>query len=546
MYDASFLEEVLVFLLAAVVVAPLFQRFKSSPVLGFLVAGAVIGPYGLGLVAESETTLRLGELGVVFLLFTIGLELSINRLKVMRRQVFGLGTAQVVITALIFSAVAVAAGLDKGTAMVVGGGLALSSTAVALQLLSERGELASRFGRACVAILLLQDLAVVPMLTLVPALSGPDVSIGEAAGTALLKAAAVLGLILLIGWVVARPLFRVVAESRSPELFAAMTLLILLGCAWLTGQAGLSIGLGGFLAGVMLAETEYRHQVAADIHPFRGILLGLFFMTVGMTVNLSVIVDQIGLVVLLTVALLAAKTALTALMCRVSGLAAGPSLNAGLMLSQGGEFAFLLFALAMAVGVLDQGVGTVLFAVVAVTMALSPPLAAAGARISRHLAAHAAVEGQDIAASVGGLKDHVVVAGYGRVGQAVSRMLAEEGVPYVAFDLDPARVARARAEGLPVFYGDASRSSVLRGVGVGNARSAVLTMDNPVAAEHAVAALRQAFPDIQIFSRARDEAHRRQLELAGATGIVSETMGLNRELGSAVLEGLDEAENPKG
>ena len=417
---------------------------------------------------------------------------------------------------------------------------------MALQLLSERGELASRFGRACVAILLLQDLAVVPMLTLVPALSGPDVSIGEAAGTALLKAAAVLGLILLIGWVVARPLFRVVAESRSPELFAAMTLLILLGCAWLTGQAGLSIGLGGFLAGVMLAETEYRHQVAADIHPFRGILLGLFFMTVGMTVNLSVIVDQIGLVVLLTVALLAAKTALTALMCRVSGLAAGPSLNAGLMLSQGGEFAFLLFALAMAVGVLDQGVGTVLFAVVAVTMALSPPLAAAGARISRHLAAHAAVEGQDIAASVGGLKDHVVVAGYGRVGQAVSRMLAEEGVPYVAFDLDPARVARARAEGLPVFYGDASRSSVLRGVGVGNARSAVLTMDNPVAAEHAVAALRQAFPDIQIFSRARDEAHRRQLELAGATGIVSETMGLNRELGSAVLEGLDEAENPKG
>ncbi len=542
MYDASFLEEVLVFLLAAVVVAPLFQRFKSSPVLGFLVAGVVIGPHGLELVAESETTRRLAELGVVFLLFTIGLELSIDRLKVMRRQVFGLGTSQVVITALVFAAAALAAGLDPGAAMVVGGGLALSSTAVALQLLSERGELASRFGRASVAILLLQDLAVVPMLTLVPALSGPGVSIAEAAGTAALKAAAVLGLILLVGWVVVRPLFRVVAESRSPELFAALTLLILLGCAWLTGLAGLSIGLGGFLAGVMLAETEYRHQVAADIHPFRGILLGLFFMTVGMTVDLGVIVDQIGLVALLTVAMLAAKTALTALLCRVSGLASGPSLNTGLMLAQGGEFAFLLFALAMAVGVLDQGIGTVLFAVVAVTMALSPVLAAAGARISRYIAARAVAEGENTAG--GGLRDHVVVAGYGRVGRAVARMLAEQGVPYVAFDLNPARVARARAEGLPVFYGDASRTSVLRGAGVGRARSAVLTMDDPVAAEHAVGALRQAFPDIQIFSRARDEAHRRQLELAGATGIVSETLGLSQELGGAVLEGLVEAETP--
>lgn len=444
MYNASFLEEVLVFLLAAVVVAPLFQRFKSSPVLGFLVAGAVIGPHGLGLVAETETTRHLAELGVVFLLFTIGLELSIDRLKVMRRQVFGLGTAQVVLTSLVIAGTALAAGLDARAAMVVGGGLALSSTAVVLQLLSERGELASRFGRASVAVLLLQDLAVVPMLTLVPALSGPGMSVAEAAGNALFKAAAVLGLILLIGWVVVRPLFRIVAASSSPELFAALTLLVLLGCAWLTGLAGLSIGLGGFLAG----------------------------------------------------------------------------------------------------GVLDQDTGTMLFAVVAVTMALSPVLAAAGARLSRRLAARSAAEGQDIAGQVGGLRDHVVVAGYGRVGQAVARMLAEQGVPYVAFDLDPGRVGRARAEGLPVFYGDAARASVLRGAGVDYARAAVLTMDDPAASERAATALRNAFPDIRIFARARDEAHRRSLELAGATGIVSETFGLSQELGGAVLDGLDALEEP--
>lgn len=540
MDDASFLGEALIFLLAAVLVAPLFERFKSSPVLGFLVAGMLIGPHALGLVAESATTRRLGELGVVFLLFTIGLELTIERLKVMRRHVFGLGTAQVLLTGLVITLAATFAGLGTGAAIVVGGGLALSSTAVVLQLLSERGELATRFGRVCVAILLLQDLAVVPMLILVPAFGYEEVSILRAMGGAVLKAAAVLAVILVVGRLVLRPLFRLVAASRSPELFAAMTLLLLLGTSWLTGQAGLTIGLGGFLAGAMLAETEYRHQVAADIQPFRGILLGLFFMTVGMSVDLGLLFADIALIGLLVAALIVVKLAVVFALCRGFGLRGGPSLNAGLMLAQGGEFAFLLFALAMANGILDPATGAVLFALVAVSMGLTPVLAAIGARLAARLARHPAQQPQDWGSETAELRGHVVVAGFGRVGRAVCRMLAEGNVPYVALDLDPDRVARAYAQGLPVFFGDAARPEVLRGARVGHARAAVLTMDDPVAAERAAAGLRSSFPDIPIFARARDNPHRERLETAGATGIVHETAGLSLELGGAVLKAIAE------
>ena len=540
MDDASFLGEALIFLLAAVLVAPLFERFKSSPVLGFLVAGMLIGPHALGLVAESATTRRLGELGVVFLLFTIGLELSIERLKVMRRYVFGLGTAQVLLTGLVFTLAATFAGLGTGAAIVVGGGLALSSTAVVLQLLSERGELATRFGRVCVAILLLQDLAVVPMLTLVPALGNEEVSILRAIGGAVLKAAAVLAVVLVVGRLVLRPLFRLVAASHSPELFAAMTLLLLLGTSWLTGQAGLTIGLGGFLAGAMLAETEYRHQVAADIQPFRGILLALFFMTVGMSVDLGILFAEIALIGLLVAALIVVKLAVVFALCRGFGLRGGPSLNAGLMLAQGGEFAFLMFALATANGILDAATGAVLFALVAVSMGLTPVLAAIGARIAARIARHPAQEAQDWGSETTELRDHVVVAGFGRVGRAVCRMLAEGDVPYVALDLDADRVARAHAQGLPVYYGDAARPEVLRGARVAHARAAVLTMDDPVAAERAAAGLRSSFPDIPIFARARDKAHRERLETAGATGIVHETLGLSLELGGAVLKAIAE------
>jgi CPA2 family monovalent cation:H+ antiporter-2 len=538
MHGAGFLSEALFFLLAAVIFAPLFQRLKASPILGYLIGGVVIGPHALGLVTESDTTRNLAELGVVFLLFAIGLELSWERLVVMRRALFGLGLAQVGLSALLIASVAYAAGLGAEAAIVAGGALALSSTAVVLQLLSERGELGTRFGRTCFAVLLFQDLTVVPMLTLVPTLAGEAGSIGGQVGTAALKAVAVFAVILIGGRLVLRPLYRIVAAGRSAEVFAAVTLLVLLGSSWLTHLAGLSLALGGFLAGLMLAETEYRHQIAADILPFRGILMGLFFMTVGMSIDLGLVAAQFWTVIGLTLALIFAKALLLAALCLLAKRTVGRALRVGLTLSQGGEFAFLVFILAVSSKVVSAETAGMLMVVVALTMASTPLLAVLGARVEQWLSGAEAARAQDMDVETGALDGHVIVAGFGRVGRAVCQMLADDGVPYVALDMEPERVAHARANGLPVFYGDAGRPDVLMGAGIARARAAVLTMDSPSASIRAAEGLRARFPGIPIFARVRDDEHREALAKMGVSALVHETLGLSQELGGSVLSVL--------
>ena len=538
MPEHSFLAHVLVFLVAAVVAAAVFRRLRFSLTLGFLAAGVVIGPYGLGVVVETGTTHDLAELGIVFLMFLIGLELSVERLIVMRRMVFGLGIAQVVVTGALIGFVARITGLNPGAAIVIGVGLAFSSTAVVLQVLSERGELATRWGRACVAVLLLQDLAVVPMLTLVPALAGETPSIATAIGLAAAKAAVAFGIIYVGGRLVLRPVMRIVAGTKTAELFSATTLLVLLGSAWITGQAGLSFALGGFLAGTLLAGTEYRHQVAADMAPFAGILLGLFFMVVGMAVDLHLVVARAGTIVLLVVGLLALKTVVLALLCRLFAIPLASSLRIGLVLAQGGEFAFLLFTLAAGQKIIPAETASLLVATISVTMAATPFLAAAGARVARRIEAAAMGEARATADGHDGPTDHVVIAGFGRVGQSVAKMLTAASVPYVALEFEPTRVAEARAKGLPVFYGDARRPDVLNALGADHAKAAVIIMDNAEAAERTVDYLRRRYPKLGIFARARDDRHRRRLEQVGASGIIHETFEMSLQLGGAVLRSL--------
>lgn len=537
MHDASFLSETLIFLIAAVVVAPVFQRLRSSLVLGYLVAGVIIGPGVLSLISGSKQVHNIAELGVVFLLFTIGLELSVDRLKVIRNQIFGVGTAQVVVTSIIIAAVAYSAGFSLQTSVIIGGGLALSSTAVVLQLLSERGELASRRGRLTFAILLLQDLAVVPLLALVPAFAGE----GDDTVTALLwtlgKALLLLAGVAIFGRFVVRPLFRAVAVGRSSELFAAVTLAVLLGMAWLTGTFGLSLAIGGFLAGLLLAETEYRHQVAADIQPFRGLLLGLFFMTVGISLDLNIIFENTLLVLGLLVGLIVLKTAITMVLCRISGVSAPISLNTALVLSQAGEFGFVLFALAGGFGLLEPREATILSAVIALSMALTPGLAWLGNRQHKRMEANLAEKQEDMRSESADMKDHVIIAGFGRVGQSVVKTLSAAGIPYVAVEFEPTRVAEARAQGLAVYYGDASRVEVLEALGADRARAAVIILDNATAAERVVNLLHRRFPKLNIFVRARDNAHKRRLAGAGASGIVHETYELSLQLGETVLRG---------
>ena len=537
MHDASFLTETLIFLIAAVVVAPVFQRLRSSLVLGYLVAGVIIGPGVLGLISGSKQVHNIAELGIVFLLFTIGLELSVDRLKLIRNQIFGVGTAQVAVTSVVIAAIAWTAGFSSQNAVIIGGGLALSSTAVVLQLLSERGELSSRRGRLAFAILLLQDLAVVPLLALVPAFAGD----GEDTVTSLLwtlgKAALLLVAVVVAGRLVVRPLFKAIAVGQNSELFAAVTLAVLLGMAWLTGSFGLSLAIGGFLAGLLLAETEYRHQVAADIQPFRGLLLGLFFMTVGIGLDLRIIVENTLLVLGLVVALIALKTTITAVLCRISGVSLANSVNTGLVLGQAGEFGFVLFALAGGFGLLEVREATILSAVIALTMAATPGLAFIGGRLHALLEARLAERQHDLREESSDLKEHVIVAGFGRVGQSVVKTLAAAGVPYVAVEYEPTRVAEARAQGLSVYFGDASRVEVLEALGAERARAAVIILDNASAAERVVDLLHRRFPRLRLYVRARDNAHKRRLNAAGASGIVHETFEMSLQLGEAVLRG---------
>jgi monovalent cation:H+ antiporter-2, CPA2 family len=520
-----------------VIVVPIFRRFRASAVLGYLVAGSAIGPHGLDLLRGPRAVTALADLGVIFLLFSIGLGLSVERLSSLRRYVFGLGTLQVVITTLAITLTLRLAGVSGDAALVLGAGLALSSSAIVLQGLVERREIATLQGRVAFAVLLLQDLAVVPLLTLVPLLAGSGQGLGMALGLAFLKAAATLVVIVAIGRLALRPVLRAVARGGTPELFTGIVLLLVLGIGWVTEQAGLSMALGAFLAGLLVAETEYRPQVESDVQPFRGLLLALFFMTVGMGIDAGLLWRHAPLLVGLLAALLIGKALILAGLCRVVGLSLGMGAGIGLMLAQSGEFAFVLFTLARGQGVLPAEAAQTAILLVGLSMAATPALLTAARVVFRrhHQAASAAAA---LGYETRELRDHVVIAGFGRVGQTLALLLESRLVPYLALDLDAERVAEARRRELPVYFGDASRAEVLRAAGVEQARMAAITLDQPDAAARSVQVLRAMSPDLPVLVRARDVAQAEQLAGAGATEVVPEIVEGSLQLGEMLLRRL--------
>jgi CPA2 family monovalent cation:H+ antiporter-2 len=535
MHEPAIFHQLLIFLLAPVVVVPIFRRLRYSQIVGYLAAGVLTGPHALGLIEDTELTQLLAELGIAFLFFAIGLELSLDRLRVMRRLVFGLGALQVAITAAAIGLIANALGAGPSAAFVIGGGLALSSTAFVLQLMVERGEQVTRFGRTAFAVLLFQDLAVVPLLAIVFVLGQSDPSPWFALAWAGVKAVVALVLIVTVGRLVLRPVFRIVAAARSPELFVSATLLVVLGTGWLTVQGGLSLPLGAFLAGLLLSETEYRHQVEADIRPFRGLLVGLFFLTVGLSIDLALVAGSWPLILGLLVALVAGKSAILLALCLLFRETLDVAVRVALVLAQGGEFAFILFGAAMDHALLDPRIGQILVSTVAMSMVATPLLATTGRWIADRLRERGQTDLGALQEETHAYADHVVIAGFGRVGQTVAKVLAAADVPYVALDLDHTRVARCRAQGLPVFYGDASQVDVLSAAGAGRARAAVLTMDRPAGIDRAVAALHQHFPELRIFVRGRDPHHGRRLAESGATAVVPEAVEASLQLGGIVL-----------
>jgi len=535
---SEYLLDVLIFLTAAVVVVPTFQRLRSSPILGYLAAGILIGPYGLALIGDTKAAQTLAELGVVFLLFMIGLELSVSRLRALGSKVFGLGSLQVLITGALIGTAAYLQGQTFEAATIIGGGLALSSTAFVLQLLVERGERATRFGLTTFSILLLQDIAVVPLLILVTLLGAEGASFVQAFGLAALKGGAALAVAIGFGRFLLRPLYRMIASMRSVELFVATTLLVVLGMGWVMTLAGLSMEMGALLAGLLLAETEYRHQIEADIRPFRGILLGLFFMTIGMSINIGFIVGNLGMILLVVVALMGTKILITTGLCRLTGMPLSTSTRTGFALSQGGEFGFVLFGSAVVLNLITADLAQILMAVITLSMVATPLMFYAGKHLGNRLRTDAHTPQDSIGTDLENVNDHVLIAGFGRVGQTVAKVLSDAGVPYVALDLDQARVAKCRARGVPVYYGDADQIHVLQSAGAGRARMALVTLDKPKVTRRVVASLREHYPDLPILVRARDRRRTLELEKVGATAVVSEAAESSLQLGSIALKSL--------
>ncbi|KAM3218537.1 K(+) efflux antiporter 2, chloroplastic isoform X1 [Capsicum annuum] len=542
--EEASLFDMLWLLLASVIFVPIFQKIPGgSPVLGYLAAGILIGPYGLSIIRHVHGTKAIAEFGVVFLLFNIGLELSVERLSSMKKYVFGLGTAQVLVTAVVVGLVAnLVAGQAGPAAIVIGNGLALSSTAVVLQVLQERGESTSRHGRATFSVLLFQDLAVVVLLILIPLIS-PNSSkggvgfraIAEALGLAAVKAIVAITAIIAGGRLLLRPIYKQIAENQNAEIFSANTLLVILGTSLLTARAGLSMALGAFLAGLLLAETEFSLQVESDIAPYRGLLLGLFFMTVGMSIdpklllsNFSVIMGSLGL-------LLGGKTILVALVGKLFGISIVSAIRVGLLLAPGGEFAFVAFGEAVNQGIMSSELSSLLFLVVGISMALTPYLAAGGQLIASRFELQDVRSLLPVESETDDLQDHIIICGFGRVGQIIAQLLSERLIPFVALDVRSDRVAVGRALDLPVYFGDAGSREVLHKVGAERACAAAITLDTPGANYRTVWALNKYFPNVKTFVRAHDVDHGLNLEKAGATAVVPETLEPSLQLAAAVL-----------
>lgn len=553
--EAGILETIWL-LLASVITVPLVCKLPGgSPVLGFLAGGALIGPYALGIIQDVESIRHLAELGVVFLLFNIGLELSFDRLKSMGKFVFGMGTAQVAIT---LGAVAYIASLILGpslggpAAVILGGGFALSTTAIGMQVLQDRGETGSRHGRAAFSVLLLQDLAVVVLLMLIPLLApGPDgaagaegmIRIAKAIGFASIKAVVCMASIVVAGRTLLKPLYRRVADTNNAEIFAALTLLVVLGTSLITQVAGLSLALGAFLAGLLLAETEFHIQVESDIAPYKGLLMGLFFMTVGMEISTGLLLAKFKSVVAAIAMLIAGKVAIMTAVGQAFGLSMVQAFRSGLLLSPGGEFAFVLYGEAVAKGLFGAALAKEMYLVVALSMALTPFLAEFGGKMGRLLEkndmkALAPKEGE-----MSGMQGHVIIAGFGRVGQLIAQMLSEELIPFVALDTSASRVQDGKGNDLPVYFGDAGSPAVLHSIGADNAACAVIALDTPGSNYRSVWAMHKHFPHVKTFCRAQDIEAGIMLEKAGATAVVPEVLEPSLQLGAAVLSELNISED---
>lgn len=541
------LQPVLILLAIAVLAVVVFRMLRLPPMLGYLLAGVIIGPHALGWIPETDETRHLAEFGVVFLMFSIGLEFSLPKLLTMKRIVFGFGTAQVIVSIILVMAIVWMLGLDWRIGLVLGGALAMSSTAIVIKMLAERAELNSIHGRQVIGILLFQDLAVIPLLIIIPALATEvdsdtnDFSLMLA--IAILKIITVLTFILFLGHKLMRPWFHLVARQKSSELFVLNVLLITLGLAWLTELAGLSLALGAFLAGMLISETEYRYQVEDDIKPFRDILLGLFFITIGMLLDMQVVIENFLWVFVILAALILLKTVVIAGLSRWFGTDSSVAIRTGMNLAQAGEFGFVLLAQAGAMGLVESSVLQPVLAAMVLSMFIAPfMIEYSEPMIQRFYGSdwmYQAMQITSIAAQTMVAQNHVIICGYGRSGQSMSRILEQESIPFIALDLDPQRIHEAASAGESVVYGDAARREVLIAAGLMRAKVLVISYADTVSALKILRHVQELRPELSVVVRTRDDSDIDLLKEAGATEVVAEIMEGSLMLASHAMMFVD-------
>ena len=530
------LEQIAIFLAATVLIVPLFKGLGLGTVLGYLIAGMLIGPWGLELVSDVENTLHFSELGVVLLLFVIGLELQPSRLWVLRRTVFGLGSAQLLLSALPIALLAAAMGQGWLAAVVIGVGAAMSSTAFVLQTLAERGELTTRHGRESFAVLLFQDLAVIPVLAIVPLLAvGPELSQKGVDWLGIMRALAVIVAMVVVGRQLLRLAFRSVARFGTREIFTAAALLVVIGTALLMHTLGLSMSLGAFLAGVLLADSEFRHEIEAELEPFKGLLLGLFFIAVGMSVNLGLIGEQGLLLIGLATVLILIKFAVLYLIERLVGGGSDTARNLGIALAAGGEFAFVLFSLARDHRIVATETAETLVMVITLSMMLAPMLFLMNDKLLKPWAARHQEPEYD---RIDEPANPVVIAGFGRFGQIIARILRMRGIAFTALEISQPQVDFVRKFGSKIYYGDASRLELLRAAKVENTKLFVLAIDDIEASVKIASVLRKHFPRVPIYARARNRFHCHKLMDLNVEVLYRDTYLSSLEMAREVLCGL--------
>lgn len=536
--NLGYLPQIVVLLAAAIFVVTVFKRLNLSPVLGYLAAGALIGENGLQYI-DSKDLHIVAEVGILFLLFAIGLELTVDKLMSMRLHVFGFGTLQVLITSIVIGGFCMMIGMSPEASIIIGGSLGLSSTAIVLRVIADSNAQSTQVGRLSIANLILQDLAVVPLLVLVPLLAAKADSIAVTMSIAMLKAVIALVVIFFIGRLIIRPFFNVITEIDVKELFVAATLFVILGASIATKELGLSLAMGAFVAGLLVGETQHQNRVEDNILPFKGLLLGLFFMAVGMTIDPDIIFDKLFIIISASIGLIIVKASIIIALARLFKFSWGASIHAGLLLSQGSEFAFILFALATQtdIAILEPETSQLLLTIVTISMAVTPLLSKIGEMIFKRTDSHI-TEDNTILPSVSDLNRHVVIAGFGRVGEMVARLLSAQKINYVVVEADAKRAKTGRENGFPVHHGDASKLYALQAVGIERAKAAIITIDQTVSLKKSISEIRKNYPDLPVVVRSADLRNVKSLEKFGATMVVPEKYEAGLQMAGALLKAI--------